>query len=132
MLQCPHCRNGVDDAPDLAGQLVHCPFCRGQFQMPSVAAVASILSQPAYRPTRERGPQNSPGVAAVLSFIFVGLGQIYNGQIGKGLLMIAGYVACLVVTFLTAGLAFPLPLLFWIWGMADAYAGAEIYNRRWR
>lgn len=29
-----------------------------------------------------------PGVAAVLSFIFNGLGQLYNGQIFKGLLII--------------------------------------------
>ncbi len=31
---------------------------------------------------------NNPGVAAILSFIFSGLGQIYNGQISKGLLVI--------------------------------------------
>ena len=30
----------------------------------------------------------TPGMAAVLSFIFNGLGQIYNGQIKKGLLII--------------------------------------------
>jgi TM2 domain-containing membrane protein YozV len=30
----------------------------------------------------------NPGVAAVLSFVFSGLGQIYNGQITKGLLII--------------------------------------------
>lgn len=29
-----------------------------------------------------------PGVAAVLSFIFNGLGQLYNGQIFKGLVII--------------------------------------------
>ena len=29
-----------------------------------------------------------PGTAAVLSFIFNGLGQLYNGQIKKGLLII--------------------------------------------
>ncbi len=29
-----------------------------------------------------------PGVAAVLSFIFSGLGQLYNGQIIKGLVVI--------------------------------------------
>jgi len=29
-----------------------------------------------------------PGVAAVLSFIFSGIGQLYNGQIKKGLLVI--------------------------------------------
>jgi TM2 domain-containing membrane protein YozV len=32
--------------------------------------------------------KTSPGIAAVLSFIFNGLGQIYNGQITKGLLII--------------------------------------------
>lgn len=29
--------------------------------------------------------KQNPGVAAVLSFLFNGLGQIYNGQIAKGL-----------------------------------------------
>lgn len=29
----------------------------------------------------------NPGVAAVLSFIFIGLGQVYNGDIKKGLLL---------------------------------------------
>lgn len=32
--------------------------------------------------------RRNPGVAAVLSFIFNGLGQLYNGQIAKGLLII--------------------------------------------
>lgn len=31
----------------------------------------------------------NPGLAAVLSFIFNGLGQIYNGQIIKGLVIIS-------------------------------------------
>jgi len=30
----------------------------------------------------------NPGVAAVLSFIFNGLGQLYNGEIKKGLVLI--------------------------------------------
>jgi hypothetical protein len=33
--------------------------------------------------------RNHPGVAAVLSFVFNGLGQIYNGQIAKGLLIVS-------------------------------------------
>lgn len=32
-------------------------------------------------------PSPNPGVAAVLSFLFNGLGQIYNGQILKGLFL---------------------------------------------
>ena len=34
------------------------------------------------------GKPNHPGIAAVLSFVFNGLGQLYNGQISKGLLII--------------------------------------------
>ncbi len=37
--------------------------------------------------------KSHPGTAAVLSFIFNGLGQIYNGQIKKGLFII--FFSCL-------------------------------------
>ena len=33
----------------------------------------------------------NPGVAAVLSFFYCGLGQIYNGQILKGIIMLVAY-----------------------------------------
>ncbi len=36
----------------------------------------------------EHNFKSHPGLAAVLSFVFNGLGQIYNGQISKGLLII--------------------------------------------
>ncbi len=36
----------------------------------------------------EQDPKPHPGIAAVLSFVFNGLGQLYNGQILKGLLII--------------------------------------------
>ena len=42
-------------------------------------------------PDEPRAIRHSPGVAAVLSFFWCGLGQIYNGQIGKGLLMMGVY-----------------------------------------
>jgi TM2 domain-containing membrane protein YozV len=49
-----------------------------------------------------RGP--SPGIAAVLSVIVPGLGQVYNGQLGAGLLWFLvtsfGYWAILVPGFL--------------------------------
>ena len=35
-----------------------------------------------------------PGLAAVFSFIFTGLGQIYNGQIVKGLVIILLSAVC--------------------------------------
>ena len=36
----------------------------------------------------EQNSKPRPGIAAVLSFVFNGLGQLYNGQIRKGLLII--------------------------------------------
>ena len=33
----------------------------------------------------------NPGLAAVLSFFYMGLGQIYNGQISKGIIFIVVY-----------------------------------------
>lgn len=44
--------------------------------------------------------QPSPGVAAVLSFIVPGLGQIYKQQIGVGIIWLltvsVGYLACIL------------------------------------
>lgn len=39
----------------------------------------------------------SPGVAAVLSFVFNGLGQIYNGEIKKGLMLIFLSALCMLL-----------------------------------
>lgn len=69
----------------------------------------------------------SPGLAAVLSFLWCGLGQIYNGEIGKGVAMLAAYIVSVVLIFIAIGLV-TTPLL-WIWGMIDAYNTAERLNR---
>ena len=68
------------------------------------------------------------GVAVVLSFFWTGLGQIYNGQIFKGLIMIGiqfinGLLMFILIGYITAP-------LFWIWGMYDAYRTAERINAK--
>lgn len=55
----------------------------------------------------------NPIIAALLSFFIGGAGQIYNGQIGKGVLI-----------FLTTWLVIP-----WIYGIFDAYNTAKRINR---
>ncbi len=71
--------------------------------------------------------QKNPGLAAVLSFFFTGLGQIYNGQIGKGVLFISIQVINALLMFVLVGfITFPI---FWIWGMVDAYRTAERMNK---
>jgi len=70
----------------------------------------------------------NPGVAAVLSFFFTGLGQIYNGQIAKGILFIVIQTINLLLMYVLIG--FITSPLFWIWGMVDAYRSAERINAR--
>lgn len=71
--------------------------------------------------------QKSPGVAAVLSVLIPGLGQIYNGEIGKGIvfILLAVVFAILIVFLIGIFLYFGL----WIYGIYDAYHGAERYNQ---
>ena len=52
-----------------------------------------------------------PGTAAVLSFIFNGLGQIYNGQIKKGLFIISFSSASMLIFIIGAIL-----IGFWLFG----------------
>jgi TM2 domain-containing membrane protein YozV len=67
------------------------------------------------------------GLAAVLSFFFAGLGQIYNGQIGKGVFIIIIQGVNLLLMFVLVGfITYPI---VWIWGMIDAYKTAEKINR---
>lgn len=69
----------------------------------------------------------NPGIAAVLCFFWTGVGQIYNGQILKGLILIGVQIINGLLMFLLIGfITYPL---VWIWGMYDAYKTAERLNR---
>ena len=68
----------------------------------------------------------NPGVAAVLSFFYCGLGQIYNGQIFKGILMFVAYSISILLMYVIIG--FITTPILWIWGIYDAYRKAERIN----
>ena len=70
--------------------------------------------------------EKSPGLAAVLSFFWAGLGQIYNGEITKGIVLIVAYVVSCVLIALVIG--FITTPILWIYGMVDAYRTAEKFN----
>ncbi len=71
----------------------------------------------------------NPIIAAVLSLIVAGLGQIYNGQILKGVLFIVaqiinGLLLYVVIGFIT------MPLVG-LWAVIDAYLVAKRNNERY-
>ncbi len=68
----------------------------------------------------------NPGLSALLSFFWSGLGQIYNGEIGKGIFFIVAQVINSLLMMVIIGfITWPI---VWIWGMIDAYKVAESYN----
>jgi TM2 domain-containing membrane protein YozV len=93
---------------------------------PTPAATASQtqqVSSPAVVPDRK-----NPGVAAVLSFFWAGLGQIYNGEILKGICFMVLYAFSVLLCFVLIGFII-LPVV-WGMGMWDAYHTAKQYNER--
>jgi TM2 domain-containing membrane protein YozV len=72
------------------------------------------------------GDQKNPGIAAAASFVFTGLGQVYNGQIMKGVLFIIVQAINIALMFAVIGfITFPL---VWIYGVYDAYNVAKNIN----
>lgn len=72
--------------------------------------------------------QKSAGVAAVLSALLNGLGQIYNGHILKGIMFIIIQALNGFLTAILIGYIF-LPII-WIICVFDAYRSAQKINRR--
>ena len=71
----------------------------------------------------------SPGLAIFLSFLHAGWGQIYNGEIAKGIvLMIIQFVNYLLMFVL---IGFPLAFVTWLYSMWDANKVAQEFNARY-
>lgn len=68
----------------------------------------------------------NPGLAAVLSFFFAGLGQIYNGQLAKGLILMAIDIFNFFLMFILIG--FITGLITKIYAISDAYNTAKKIN----
>lgn len=100
-----------------------CPKCGVR-----VAPTPSFQNQPAqpYPPYQAAQPLKSPGLAAVLSLIIPGLGQIYNGEIGKGLAMVIVSIIMWVLVWLL--IPFLVIIVLWVYGIYDAYKKAERIN----
>ncbi len=99
-------------------------------QIPSNnAALAAMLLT-----TGDAAPK-SPGVALLLSFFICGAGQMYNGQVGKGIAMLIAYwlTALLMIPFFLIGIVlFVVIFILWIWSMADAYSTAKQMTLRYQ
>jgi uncharacterized membrane protein len=101
--------------------------------------------------TAQAASKKEPALALLLSLIgglvsglLIGLGQVYNGQIKKGIILsvahvgawaviIGFYIVASIVTFgIGAIICLPVlvvPFLLWLYAMYDAYVTADRINK---
>lgn len=99
---CQNCGEKIDINAEI------CPYCGVR-----VAGVA---------PSGEK----SVVLAAILSFLFPGLGHLYNGLTKKGVSFIIAYIVSAILIFLLVG--FILIFIVWIWALIDAIKTTEAIN----
>lgn len=114
--------------------MVNCPKCG--YQISDLASICPRCgARVEFTGPYEKRHQKSPGLAALLSAIIVGLGQVYNGQIEKGVIFfIFFYISVFVVWYsflLFFGFAFlryMILISIWMYSIYDAHQTAEWNN----
>ena len=71
--------------------------------------------------------EKNPLLSLILSFIFPGIGQLYNNQNQKGICLIIAAIVSLALTIILIGSL--LYLIVWLYSMYDAYKSAELLNK---
>ena len=116
-----YCQNCGSQLPDSAK---FCDRCGAKVG----SATEQNSSQTEYNMASIMVNKKSEALSLILSLLIPGLGQIYNGQVKKGAIMIVAAVVCAFVMFLFFPLSF-LYLVLWIYGMYDAFKDAKEYNQ---
>ena len=72
-------------------------------------------------------PKN-PAVSLLISFFIPGVGSMVNGDVGTGVAILGLYIVGIFLVIFLIGI--PLLIAAWIWGLIDAYQGAQRWNAR--
>lgn len=103
------CQNCGKDTPE--GKF--CEYCGGSIQ------AAQTYQQPP--PATTKAQVKNPVLALIASFIICGVGQMYNGQILKGVILLV----VMIIIYALAGL---VALIVTLYAMYDAYTTAVKIN----
>ena len=90
----------------------------------------AMVAAPAYpvAPGVVVAPKN-PAISLLISFFIPGVGSMVNGDTQTGVIILVIWIVGIVTSFFLIG--FALILGAWIWGMIDAYQGAQRWNARY-
>jgi len=113
MPYCSNCGNAME------GNALFCANCGNQ----SEAKNESFKEKMEYEADKLMRNKD-PFIAAILSFVLPGLGQVYNGDFKKGLMI----QICFIFSCIFSGIFFLfllIPFGIWLFGIYDAYTEAE-------
>jgi TM2 domain-containing membrane protein YozV/DNA-directed RNA polymerase subunit RPC12/RpoP len=110
-MYCHNCGKEIDEADS---ESMFCKYCGAKF-----GEAFTMSNQPKL--------YKSPGVAIFLSFLWTGAGQLYNGEIAKGMILVIITLILFCLCFIPGvALVIIIPILiYWIWGMVDANRSAK-------
>lgn len=75
------------------------------------------------KPPQNKATNSDPGIAAIASALLPGLGQMYNGQIAKGIILLIAYSFSAMLIFIFIGIFMVVPI--WLFAIYDAYSVAQ-------
>jgi len=130
-IRCPHCSQAVSFDSENAGQAMTCPNCEKPFTMPEWDAPPAVVTrddQPAPPPQPQfifqpmpvyvSDGRTSAGVAALLSLLVPGLGQVIQGRPVAALIFFVFFLVSVGLSFFIIGI--PLLIICWICAVLDA------------
>ena len=128
---CPNCGQSTDSKKDSYPKNF-CPNCGEKLSKPvkfcpNCGFDLNNVSNNNQGNGQKLPARKEPIVSVILSFVFPGLGQFYNGQPTKGIYFIILAIVSIVLTIILIGGL--LYLLIWLWSIIDAYNSAEKFNK---
>lgn len=118
---CPSCGSQLDQGQKF------CPNCGFNLSPSGSAGSTTVAKGTSPVGTGAVVEKKTPIVSVLLSFLFPGLGQFYNGQSSKGIYFIIFAIVSWILMLIFVGII--LYAIVWLWSMIDAYNSAEALNR---
>lgn len=107
---------------------INCPTCGQKLEYEQAEICPNCGVRIKVPPSQPSSGLKSPGVAAICSVFIPGLGQVYNGELKKGIgIYIAGLIGWALSVFVSFYLFILIPII-WIYGIYDAYTTANQMN----
>src|SRR5262245_4987418 len=99
--------------------------------LPAAAVAPAYVAPPPAPYVAPPRPPKSPVLALILSFMFPGMGQVYNGQMAKALFIFFAFAGSIYGVIEAGPIPFALCIPFVVFfNLIDAYRSAVVINER--